>query len=89
MFWGYARINGIPRATLVSGSREPKAVNTRTSGCDHGDGTSSRAQAKKAAGGFCHLAETASLFLPLLSPPSLKSPFPLFELSSPARKEGK
>jgi hypothetical protein len=53
--WGYLRIECFHGATLVSGSREPKAVNPCTSGCDHGDGASSCAQAKKGAGGFHHL----------------------------------
>jgi hypothetical protein len=88
--WGYLRIERFHRATLVTGSREPKAVKPRTSGCDHGDGASSRAQAKKGAGGFRHLPPRPPLyFYPLLSPPRSKSPFPLFELTSPARKEGK
>jgi hypothetical protein len=87
---GYLRIERFHGAALVSGSREPKAVNPRTSGCDHGDDASSRAQAKKGAGGFRHLPPRPPLyFYPLLSPPRSKSPFPLFELTSLVRKEGK
>jgi hypothetical protein len=65
-----------PRATLVSSPHEPKVVNIRTSGCDHGDSVSSHAQPKKGARGFCHLPPRLPLyFYPHLSPPSLKPPF--------------
>jgi hypothetical protein len=64
--WGYVRIGGIPRVTLVSGSREPKAVNTRTSSCDHGDGASSRVQPKNGREDFV----TSRRVRPSISTPS-------------------
>jgi hypothetical protein len=86
--WGYLQIERFPRATLISGSHEPKAVDPRTSGCDHGDGASSRAQVKKGAEGFCHLPPRPPFyFYPLLSPPRSISTFPLFELTSPTRRQ--